>query len=143
MPYFSSPLRTYNGRVTGTATQDNARALNDNLPTILAFRAAVVGSPEPDSAPDLCMYTLSTTSLAFDAASGFASLSVRAGTDCGWTTSSDDSWVQMSPGGTGVGVVTLYVDRNTGPARTAQVTIAGETVVITQRAARAKSKPRP
>ncbi len=51
IPYFSSPLTTYNSKVTGTATQDNARALNLDVATVAAFVATVVSPPPPPPPP--------------------------------------------------------------------------------------------
>lgn len=45
-PIFSSPLHTWNGMVMGVdGSQDNARAISQNAPTIAAWRATVI--PEP------------------------------------------------------------------------------------------------
>ena len=47
-PIFSSPLHFWNGLVMGTATQDNARALTTNAPTIANWRPTVVGGEDCD-----------------------------------------------------------------------------------------------
>ena len=57
--------------------------------------------------------------------------------NCGWTASSSDpSWLTIAPGaGTGgVTPVTATVTANTGPQRTATLTIAGQTFTVTQAA---------
>ena len=43
-PYFSSPLVKYNNTPTGTASQDNVRALNSNVATVSNFVASVTGA---------------------------------------------------------------------------------------------------
>lgn len=47
-PIFSSPLHFWNGYVMGTQTQDNARALTNNAPTVANWRPTVVGGEDCD-----------------------------------------------------------------------------------------------
>ncbi len=47
-PIFSSPLHTWGGLTMGTATQDNARALTVNAPTIANWRPTTVGGADCD-----------------------------------------------------------------------------------------------
>ncbi len=46
-PYFSSPTVLYNGQPTGSATQDNARVLNEQGPYVATFRSGGPVSPPP------------------------------------------------------------------------------------------------
>jgi hypothetical protein len=83
-----------------------------------------------------CSFTV--TPLAPDVASSGAivNLVVTTGAACGWTITSGASWVTVSgqPPGSGPGEVEVEVAPNTGPSRSASVSIAGHTVVINQRA---------
>lgn len=49
IPYFANPRVTYDGRVTGTASADNALSLGQTMPLIAGFRAVVVPLGRPDS----------------------------------------------------------------------------------------------
>ncbi len=48
IPYFSSPLVTYLGVATGTATADNARSINNTAVTVAGFRNTVLTNNYPD-----------------------------------------------------------------------------------------------
>lgn len=56
--------------------------------------------------------------------------------DCGWTATSNDSWITITSGssGTGDGTVRYAVAANTGNARTGTMTIAGQTFTVNQQA---------
>ena len=91
--YMSSPNNVYNGVVTGTASQDNVRALNGNVATVAAFKSTGGGSTPPPA--PTCTYSVSTTSLSFAATGGSKSVSVTAPTGCNWSTANDAAatWV--------------------------------------------------
>jgi len=78
--------------------------------------------------------TLSPSSLIVDSAGGSSSVGVRG--VCSWTAASNASWLTItSPtSGNGNGGITYSVARNTGPARTGTMTIAGQTFTVTQQA---------
>lgn len=60
---------------------------------------------------------------------------MTAGSSCGWTTSSQASWITVLSGsGVGNGVAQLGVLSNPGGARTGTATIAGRTFTVTQQA---------
>ena len=54
--HFSNPNVAYAGSPTGTAAQDNARALNNNAATVANFRPSSAGTPT-------CSYTITPTSM--------------------------------------------------------------------------------
>jgi hypothetical protein len=61
------------------------------------------------------------------------SSTVTAGSGCDWTANTSTSWITLStPSGTGNGAVSFDVDANTGPSRAGTLTIAGQTVTVTQ-----------
>ena len=92
VPFFSSPTVLYGGRVTGTATQNNARALNDNAAIVSAFRSSTATTP--------CIYTVTPTSLSFTKAASTASVTVTTTSNCTWTSSSGSTWATVSGSGT-------------------------------------------
>jgi hypothetical protein len=49
-----------------------------------------------------------------------------------WTATANASWLHTSSSGTGNGLATLTFDTNTGATRSGTLTIAGETVTVTQ-----------
>lgn len=83
-----------------------------------------------------CTYNI--TPRRYDAGRGpdEARVSVTAENGCPWTAASDAAWVSIAEGrsGTGNGTVRLLVQGNSGPARTANLTIAGQAFTLTQQA---------
>jgi len=125
---FSSPGVTFNGRVTGTPSQDNARTLNNTALIIANFRQQVGGS---------CTYTLSRDSINVPASGQTATLTVSTSAGCDWTATSNAGWITVVSGatGNGSGTVMFSVASNGGPARNGSATVAGQVVNITQLAA--------
>ncbi len=82
----------------------------------------------------VCQYTLSSTSLGVANTGGTSSVGVTAGLGCTWDAVSNVSWITINPGFSGVanGTVNFTVAANTGAARTGTMTIAGQTVTVTQ-----------
>lgn len=140
IPYLSSPSVFYSGRATGTASQDNARALTMTAGTVAAFRSPA-GSTEPPPTPT-CTWTVSTTSLSFTSSGGTKSVGITAGSGCAWTTTNGGSpWIGVSPAsGSGNASVTVSVPSNTGGARSATITIAGKQVAVSQQARKGSGK---
>ena len=88
------------------------------------------------AAPTVCAYSLNPTSRSFGAAGGTGTISVSTSGGCDWTASPTESWVTIDSGGNGSGngTVNFRVATNTGAARGADVTIAGQTFAISQAA---------
>jgi hypothetical protein len=129
--HFSNPNVSYNGRVTGTSTQNNARALNNTASTVANFRQATVGGGS-------CAYSLGTSSSSVGSGSATGSVSVVAGSGCSWTAASNAAWLAVTSGasGSGNGTVGYSVAANTaGTSRTGTLTIAGRTFTVSQAAA--------
>jgi PKD domain-containing protein/all-beta uncharacterized protein/beta-propeller repeat-containing protein/S-layer family protein len=83
----------------------------------------------------VCAYTISTTSQSFAVAGGNNTVVVNAVDDCPWTAASSDSWITILSGGDGDGdgLVTYKVAGNTtSTPRTGTLSVAGQTVTITQ-----------
>jgi hypothetical protein len=126
---FSSPNVLYNGRVTGTATQNNALTLNNTAATVANFRQAT----------STCSYSLSPSSWAAPAGGGSSSVNVTAsGSGCSWTaTSSAPSWLTITSGASGSvsGTVSFAASANpTQSARSATITAGGKTFTVNQAA---------
>jgi M6 family metalloprotease-like protein len=81
-----------------------------------------------------CTYELSSSSKSFSASGGTGSFSIDTGAECGWTASSNVSWITITSGssGSGDGEVQYSVAANAGSARTNTITAAGQTFAITQ-----------
>jgi hypothetical protein len=91
-----------------------------------------------------CTYTLSPTSQSFPKQGGTGTVSVTSPAGCTWTATSSQAWVTVTAGssGSGNGSVEFSVARNdSAPARTATLTIGGQTFTIDQ-ASGAPGKPR-
>ncbi len=81
-----------------------------------------------------CSYTIKPTSQSVDSDGGFYPVTVSAThSGCEWNTSDSDGWFSVSPtSGSGDGTVrVIYLD-NRGAARSATITIAGQTHAINQ-----------
>ena len=82
-----------------------------------------------------CSFTLTPTAFTVESTAASRTLSIITGTQCTWTAVSNAGWIAITSGaaGTGIGSVTLAVQQNaTSAARTGTVTVAGQTVSITQ-----------
>ena len=81
-----------------------------------------------------CRFTVTPTSSAIAASGGGATIQVQTNSACSWTAKTDASWVRIATGaaGQGDGSVSVAVEGNTGPARSAQVIVAGTAVTIEQ-----------
>ena len=87
------------------------------------------------AAYDACTYSVSSTSASFGPDGGNASVEVGASSGCQWTAESDSPWLRITAGrsGRGPGSVRYTVAANpNSTARTGTLTIAGETITITQ-----------
>ena len=83
-----------------------------------------------------CSYIVSPTAASYDVGGGSNSVSVACGGACIWSAASNDSWIHITSGssGTGNGTVQYSVDAATGlPSRTGTMTVAGQTVTISER----------
>ncbi|MEO5894994.1 MAG: reprolysin-like metallopeptidase [Vicinamibacterales bacterium] len=123
---FSNPNVFYSGLPTGTATQNNAAALNQTAATVASFRSAVGGTTTT------CDYALTPTSMTFDASGGTATVDVTTQSGCPWSTGSGASWVNVGSGGSGPGSVVLSVTPNVSGQRSATATVSGMAVSITE-----------
>jgi len=95
-------------------------------------------TPTPTPIPPTpgCTYAISPTSFSAPAAGGASTAVVQTAAGCSWSATSDVGWMTASPfTGIGGASVTFSVAVNAGAARTGRLTIAGQTLVVTQAAA--------
>lgn len=92
------------------------------------------GSPSPP--PPACTYALSTTAISAASTGASASIGVVTAAGCAWTATSNAAFATITAGAsqTGTGSVSVSVAANSGEARTAILTVAGQAVTITQAA---------
>ena len=131
IPYFSNANMTYGNPAhpLGTTTTSNvARVHNDNAYTVANFRAAASGG---------CTYTFSPTSASIGAPATSGSFSVTAGSGCAWNSASNAAWLTIGAGsGTSAsGTLNYAAAANSGPARSASITVGGQAFMVNQAAA--------
>jgi hypothetical protein len=83
---------------------------------------------------DGCSYTLGSNEQTFPNTGGNGSVSVTTGAACSWTATSNAGWLSITAGGsgTGNGTVSFSVSLNPGATRSGTLSVAGQTVTITQ-----------
>lgn len=81
-----------------------------------------------------CEIALSPLNQTFDVEGGEGTAIVSAPSECSWTAVSNDSWITISSGnsGTGDGETTYAVGENTGSFREGTISVAGQTLTISQ-----------
>ena len=81
-----------------------------------------------------CSYSIAPTAETVPAGGGPVIVQVTAPDGCGWTAVSNEAWLPISSGasGSGGGAVRVEVQPNAGAGRTGMVTIAGQTMTVTQ-----------
>jgi hypothetical protein len=110
---------------TGTASRTGTVTIGANTFTVTQAGTA-------------CSFTLSPTSQSFAAAGGSTTVNVTTSASCGWSATSGSAWVTISNGTarTGSGSVGITAASNsTTQSRTATLTIAGKSFVVTEQAA--------
>ena len=79
-----------------------------------------------------CSYAVAPGAL-LDSFGGASTINVNTQTTCPWSAVSQVTWLTISSGsGNGSGAVSYVADPNPGPARQGTLTIAGQTVTVTQ-----------
>ena len=84
-----------------------------------------------------CAYTVMPLTVSMSAAAGSGTpISVSTASGCTWTATTSAGWITINTGatGTGNGSVTYSVQANTGSNRTGTLTVAGQSVTISQSA---------
>jgi hypothetical protein len=95
--------------------------------TSLAVHVSVASAP--------CTYALSPATVTSPAAGASGTIAVTTASGCAWTASSSQEWVTLGAiAGVGAGTIGYSVAANTGGSRSATMTIAGATVIVSQEA---------
>jgi hypothetical protein len=80
-----------------------------------------------------CSYAISPSSASFPASGGSGSVSITTQASCNWGTSASASWLTINSGsGTGNGTMRYTVSPNTGTARSASLTVAGNVFTVSE-----------
>ena len=117
---FSFPGGNYEARVSAVGPE--GEALSDP------------SNPFTFSTPSSCGFSLNTTTVRPVAAGGSYSAQLSTGPTCGWTASTNLSWVTLyAVSGTGSGTVPFQVQPNTSTfGRTGVLTIGGQSLTVAQ-----------
>jgi C1A family cysteine protease len=94
--------------------------------------AYTMPAPPP---PPSCSYSSGPTNQSFQASGGTGTVSVTAADGCSWTAVSNASWIAIDSStvtGTGNDDFNFRVSRNNGANRTGTLTVAGQTITVTQ-----------
>ena len=91
--------------------------------------------PPPPPPPPACTYRVDPLEMKVSEDSRFRKIEVKAAETCAWTASSNALWLRLVRGtaGAGDGEVWFWIDENPGEERVGTLTVAGQTVTITQR----------
>jgi C1A family cysteine protease len=125
------------GQITYSVIQNTGPVRTATI-TVQGQQYTITQQAQPE--PPTCTYTLSPTGMSFNATGGTGSFTVSSPSGCSWSANSSASWVRIASAsmGTGSGTLTYTVNRNTGVARTATISVQGQQYKITQLDKRAK-----
>ena len=118
---------------TGTTTINFTVAANPD-PTQRSANITIAGQTfTVTQAAAACSYSLNPTSHNASAAGGPSSFDVNTTAGCNWTSSGVPAWITGVPAsGTGTTTINFTVAANTGPARSANIVIEGQTFAVSQ-----------
>jgi hypothetical protein len=121
---------TGNGTIGWTARVNSGAARN----AVISAGSAVFTLSQAQGQGFTCTYSINPASVAYTRIGGPSTLSVTANDpSCAWTATSPAGWVTVSPAaGTGSGSVTVTAAGNIGSSRNATLTIAGQSLTVTQ-----------
>ena len=91
-------------------------------------------SPPPPPGPS-CSYRVDPTEFRVNEDARFRRIDVETAEGCGWSASSNAGWMRITRGasGSGNGEVEIWIEENRGQERVGTLTVAGQTVTVTQR----------
>jgi Putative binding domain, N-terminal len=121
---------TGSGTVSLFATPNTSSVSRTGTVTVAGQTVTVTQSGQS------CTYSITPTGQYVSAAGGSGSFGVTTLSGCAWTASSTVAWLTVNAGGGGSGTATFTASTNMGTStRTGNLTIAGQTVTVTQAAA--------
>jgi Putative binding domain, N-terminal len=122
-------LSTSNGTGNGTVTftaMANAGPQREGTLTIAGKTVTITQNSG-------CGYAVLVSPNSFTRAGGSGQLTINVGAGCPWTAVSNAPWITLSgSAGKGTGTVSFRVEPNIDPDREGTLTVAGQTVTITQ-----------
>lgn len=125
-------------RVTGGASGSGSGAVqftaDANTGPARSGTFTVAGQTFTLNQEGACTFAVAPETIARGNGSSTERVDVTAGAGCGWTAASSVPWATISSGasGTGNGVVEIALAANSGPARSATVTVATRGVTVSQ-----------
>ncbi len=134
----NDPFITITGGASGTGNGEVSYTVPGNTNTVALTGTMTIAGQTFTVNQDAggCKFKLSSKHRTFKAAGGSATVKVTPNlSDCDWTAVSNDSFITIADGGSGVGkgTVTYSVLANTNTtALTGSITIAGDTYTVTQ-----------
>ena len=133
----SGASSTGNGTVSFTVAANTGAQRSGTL--TVAGQTVTVTQSAAITPPPTCTFALSATGLTVAASGGASSVTVTTTAGCAWTAASNSSFITITSGAssTGNGTVSFTIAANSGAQRTGTLTIAGQTVAVTQSAATA------
>lgn len=136
----SVPWAVVTGGATGSGTGDVGVEVSPNSGAPRSGTVTIAGvavTIAQGGGGAACAYNVSLSSSAFGAQGGNGTAAVTTAAGCEWTAASNQSWLVVGgpAGGSGNGTVTFSVSANTGPARSASLTIGGQGFTVSQAAA--------
>lgn len=121
---------------SGTGSQSVTYNVGANVGPSRAGSLTVAGQTVPFNQAGGCTASLSGTGTVVGGSGGSSSVTLTMSSPaCAWTASSSAPWVTVPASGAGSGTVTFTVAAQAGPARTATLTIAGQTFSVEQSSA--------
>lgn len=84
-----------------------------------------------------CTYSVTPTTFSVGSSATSLAIGVTTGTACSWTATSAASWITVTGGATGSGIGTVSISVAANPSagsRTGTLTVAGQTVTVSQAA---------
>ena len=126
---------TVTGGSSGTGNGTVSYSISSNSGPARNGTVTIAGHTFSVSQSNGCSYSINPTSRSIGSGGGTGTVSVTSSNgSCGWTASSNNSWITVTGGssGTGNGTVSYSISSNSGPARNGTVTIAGHTFTVSQ-----------
>jgi hypothetical protein len=114
------------GRVTYVVSSNDGAARSGKI-------AVTISQEAPPRQPPACTISLSPGSHSVPVEGGVFSIKVSVDTRCSWSAEGGASWITFKTrSGTGSGEFVFVVERNSGPARSAAITVSGQAVKVSQ-----------
>jgi hypothetical protein len=133
----SGATGTGSGPVVFVVAANTGPARSANL--TIATQAFTVNQDAAPPPPPPCAFTVVplTANVVAAGGSGILTISVTTTSTCAWAATANDPWLTVTTGasGTGSGGVVVNIAQNNGPQRTGSLTVAAQTVTVTQNGA--------